>query len=193
MGWSFDSDMVYNWVHFENFLSKKECEEIISHGRSLDLKEALINHEDRIGVEDHEIRESKIAWLTPNPTTEFLYRRLVDVIKDGNGQYFNFDLSSLDEMIQFTEYNAPSGKYDMHIDKHFLGKVRKLSAIIQLTDPSEYEGGDVEIIFKKEPDVMSKNQGSLILFPSYMVHRVAPVTSGTRNSLVCWVTGKPFK
>lgn len=193
MGWSFENDLVYNWVHFENFLSKKECDDIIEHGKNLNLKDALINHDKELGVLDTTIRESKIAWITPNPDTEFLYRRLIDVIQDGNSQYFNFDIHALDETIQFTEYNAPSGKYDMHIDKHFLGKVRKLSVIIQLTDPSEYEGGDVEIIYKKDPDIMPKSRGGMILFPSYMVHRVSPVTSGTRHSLVCWVSGKPFK
>jgi PKHD-type hydroxylase len=71
--------------------------------------------------------------------------------------------------------------------------VRKLSISIQLTDPNEYEGGELYLYDDDKGTVMDKTQGTLILFPSYVLHEVVPVTKGTRNSLVTWVTGKQFK
>mgnify|MGYP003677217951 FL=1 len=71
--------------------------------------------------------------------------------------------------------------------------VRKLSLSIQLTDPKEYEGGELYIYEGDKGEKMKQGQGDLILFPSYMLHEVKPVTKGERNSLVCWVTGKQFK
>jgi len=73
--------------------------------------------------------------------------------------------------------------------------VRKLSISIQLTDPEEYEGGELKLYDgdDKEAQVMDKTQGTLIIFPSYVLHEVMPITKGTRNSLVTWITGKQFK
>ena len=71
--------------------------------------------------------------------------------------------------------------------------VRKLSISIQLTNPEEYEGGELYLYNDDKGTLMDKTQGTLILFPSYVLHEVMPVTKGTRNSLVTWVTGKQFK
>ena len=71
--------------------------------------------------------------------------------------------------------------------------IRKLSLSIQLTDPKEYEGGELYLHENEEGKEMKKGQGDLVLFPSYILHEVKPVTKGERNSLVTWVTGKQFK
>ena len=75
----------------------------------------------------------------------------------------------------------------------FDGIVRKLSISIQLTDPTKYEGGDLNLYWSDDPVTMKNNKGSLFIFPSYMLHEVTPVTKGERNSLVCWVNGPQFK
>ncbi len=112
----------------------------------------------------------------------------------GDVTNFNFDIFGLYEGFQFTNYKAPSGKYNRHVDKGFGFPIRKLSISIQLTDPKEYEGGELYIDNGVESYVMmKKDQGALIAFPSYTLHEVMPVTKGERNSLVTWVTGKPFK
>jgi PKHD-type hydroxylase len=71
--------------------------------------------------------------------------------------------------------------------------IRKLSLSIQLTDPKEYEGGELILYEDDKGTEMKKEQGTLVLFPSYILHEVKPVTKGERNSLVAWVTGKQFK
>jgi PKHD-type hydroxylase len=96
------------------------------------------------------------------------------------------------EGIQFTKYSAPAGRYGKHVDSWVKGPVRKLSFTLQLSDPQEYEGGELRLYFKDDPEVMPKPQGAITLFPSYVLHEVTPVTKGTRYSLVAWVTGKPF-
>ena len=80
----------------------------------------------------------------------------------------------------------------MHIDKLYKGTIRKLSITIQLSSPQDYEGGDL-ILHNGEPEKMQKELGKLIVFPSYTLHEVTPVTKGTRYSLVAWVAGKPFR
>ena len=68
-------------------------------------------------------------------------------------------------------------------------KVRKLSMTIILND--EFEGGEFELLGHQKP-VEENGMGTVIIFPSYMVHRVRPITSGTRYSLVAWICGEPF-
>ena len=99
------------------------------------------------------------------------------------------------EGLQFTEYKSPGQHYDMHIDKLSGGVVRKLTFVLQLTDPDTYEGSDLEMILGAGKDTFKtlRTRGTLILFPSYNLHRVTPITKGTRHSLVGWITGKPFK
>ena len=73
------------------------------------------------------------------------------------------------------------------------GNVRKLSFSVQLNDPKDYKGGELNLYTSEKPETMKKEQGTLILFPSFILHEVTPVTKGERNALVSWVTGKQFK
>ena len=64
---------------------------------------------------------------------------------------------------------------------------------VQLTDPKKYVGGDLLLYDSDKPTLTTRDQGSLVLFPSYVLHEVTTITKGERNSLVAWITGKPFK
>jgi PKHD-type hydroxylase len=110
-----------------------------------------------------------------------------------NDRFFGFDLWGFSEGLQFTEYKSSGSKYDDHIDRSCNGVIRKLSVVIQLTDPKKYKGCDLELITSMTPNKMSRERGHLVIFPSYILHRVTPLERGTRHSLVGWVTGKPFK
>jgi PKHD-type hydroxylase len=118
---------------------------------------------------------------------------VTDAILNLNERFFKFDLFGLSEGFQFTRYDAPADFYGVHIDKMLDGPVRKLSLTIQLSAPEDYEGGELAIYFNKDAEIMPKELGKMIVFPSYSLHEVRPVTKGTRYSLVAWVTGKPFK
>jgi PKHD-type hydroxylase len=183
--WQFYRDEVQNWVYVNNLFTPEECAQIITIGNTKLEKAKTFNSFEGD-------RESQIAWLY-DTDIEFAFRRVSDVILNINNQFFNFDLFGMAENFQFTRYDAPTGQYGLHIDKTLNGPVRKLSLTIQLSLPEDYEGGELALQLSKETDLMSKELGKMIVFPSYVLHEVRPVTKGTRYSLVAWITGKPFK
>jgi PKHD-type hydroxylase len=183
--WQFQPDRTQNWAYTNSLFSPEECAQIISIGNNKLQKPTTFG--DNNGV-----RECQVAWLYPTDI-EFAFRRVTDVVLNMNEQFFQFDLFGMAEGFQFTRYDAPSDHYGMHIDKVLNNQVRKLSLTIQLSSPEDYEGGDLVLQVGPEPELMSKDLGKMVAFPSYVLHEVRPVTKGTRYSLVAWVTGKPFR
>lgn len=183
--WGLEQDQTQNWAYMNNVFTKEECQQIIEIGNQ--------NLKPGVTINDDKVRESEVSWLYPDTNMEWAFRRLTDTVITLNNQFFKFDLIGFGEGLQFTKYNSPSGRYGQHIDKILNHQVRKLSLTVQLSDPAEYEGGELALQFGSEKDLMPKEQGKLIAFPSYVLHEVKPVTKGTRYSLVAWITGKPFK
>jgi PKHD-type hydroxylase len=97
--------------------------------------------------------------------------------------------------MQYTIYEGNDlGHYDWHLDAGNTSiPPRKLSFILQLSDPDSYEGGDLQIMNSTEPTTVKKEKGFAVVFPSYTLHRVTPVTKGIRKTLVIWVTGPTFR
>ena len=186
--WNLHVDQVEHYAFFADAFTSEQCDALVEYCNKQDLIEGIV------GYSSKEIRKSRIAFIPP---TEFMvphYQRLSAIVLSLNEQFFKFDLHGFGEHLQFTEYVAPSGKYDSHVDRAYGIPVRKLSIVVQLTDEDTYEGGDLELIPQIEnPHKMPRKRGTLIAFPSYQLHRVTPVTSGTRNSLVGWINGKQFK
>ena len=135
------------------------------------------------------IRRSNVRWLNRTPDTYWIYARLMEHIVELNDRYWRFDLNFLSAEMQYGEYTE-SGHYRWHLD---LGSGnlsnRKLSCSVQLSDPDEYDGGELELKLGSETIVTPRTQGTLIVFPSFLIHRVAPVTRGVRRSLVGWASG----
>ena len=184
--WNLQVDKVDHYAFWNNAFSREECQTIINIAKN----KGLIQGKTK-GVSD--VRDSKICWLYPNDAMDWAFRRVTDIILNLNERFFQFDLFAFNEGFQFTNYEAPSGKYGKHIDRGINMPVRKLSISIQLTNPEEYEGGELYLYEQDKGNLMDKTQGTLIMFPSYVLHEVMPVTKGERNSLVTWVTGKQFK
>ena len=189
-GWNLHTDTIQPFIILEKFLSKEECDEIIKYGKKQILKEATVSVHNKI---KKNVRDSKISWIYPNKDTEYVFRRLTDAVLEVNQNVFNFDISGFVEGLQFTNYKAPGGNYTKHIDSGYKMNIRKISISVQLTDPKKYEGGDFLLMYDSDDKIMPKDQGTLIMFPSYTLHQVSPVTKGERNSLVTWVTGKNFR
>ena len=140
--------------------------------------------------QDDQVRRSRVSWVVGET---WLYDRLAPVIAELNARHWGLDLTGFGEAFQATRDEASEdGHYDWHQD---YGAVvsRKLSMVIQLTDPALYEGGDLEIMTGPVPMAVQKLRGRVVLFPSYQLHRVTPVTSGTRHSLVAWLSGPRFR
>ena len=145
--------------------------------------------------EFRDIRKSKVKWIPQTEQFLPLYHRIEDLIQEANDEHWNFNLNNMPHAIQYTEYHEnDNGKYDWHIDTDKgEASLRKISFTLQLSDPSEYEGGDLEFMISRDVLQAPKKQYTSVIFPSYLLHRVTPVTRGVRKSLVLWVGGVPFR
>ena len=188
--WAFEVEKLNAWAYWDEAFTSEECKKIIDYAEQFEKKDAVVSNKNEL---NSEIRESKVVWITPDPEINWVYQRLTNIIMKLNEDYFRFDLFGFIEGFQFTQYDAPSGYYGKHIDSMFNGTVRKLSFVLQLSDPKDYEGGELRIHLQDTPDVMKKKQGTVIAFPSPTLHEVTHITKGRRYSLVGWITGKPFK
>ena len=145
------------------------------------------------GTVNASLRRSQVSWLHNNPNTTWVFERLADVVSKMNAQHFRFDLTGFGEALQLTNYDqAENGMYGWHQD-YGGGISRKLSMAMQLTDPSEYEGGNLQVMTSSNPQNVRKQRGLIAVFPSYVLHQVTPVTQGSRQSLVAWVSGPAFR
>lgn len=184
--WWLQNDYVDNYAWLSKCMSDQEIQSIIDIGTDCNIEKASI-----VGMQNDEIRNSGTSFIFPNAHTSWLFAKITDMVNEINSHFFKFDLQALGQGLQYTEYRAPTQHYSWHIDKGV--GVRKLSMSIQLSDPDEYEGGDLEILIGGDPIKLKKEKGTAFFFPSYVLHRVTPVTAGTRKSLVCWVSGPPFR
>ena len=198
---SFDPSVIL----LPNRIPKYACEQIIRHGISSQPKTAVIG-ENEINKEK---RRSNVSWFR---TERWIGKWVVDGAKEVCKQV-GWD-TTRPEHIQFTVYHAPNGHYTWHKDcydrdqkcyiehKDIYSRQRKVSIVCNITDPSEYEGGQLEIVDPSmapdEPEEnriikVSKDRGQVCIFPSFLFHRVTPITKGTRYSLVCWLRGPEFR
>tara|TARA_R100001460_G_scaffold12447_3_gene28610 strand:+ start:559 stop:1194 length:636 start_codon:yes stop_codon:yes gene_type:complete len=206
----------YYW-YFQSAVPPRICDEIIAYALSKKEKMARTGgYGDGKLSKDEEKdlkqkRDSNIVWLDET----WIYKELHPYIKKANelaGWNYQWDYS---EQCQFTKYKLGQ-YYDWHCDSwnkpydkpndlNQHGKVRKLSMTCQLTDGSEYEGGELQFDYRDyDPHMRDElkhvrsckeilSKGSIVVFPSHVWHRVKPVTKGTRYSLVMWNLGYPFK
>lgn len=138
----------------------------------------------------NEKRKSRIRYIPYDDRSYWIYDKLKLLIFEAN-KTWNFDLYSIIDSLQYSEY-LKDGHYDLHMDIASTSH-RKISVIVQLSNPSEYDGGDLEIWSDGKFEVLSKEKGCVFIFPSFLLHRVAPVTRGLRKSLVLCVGGGPYK
>lgn len=193
--WQLHTTTTQDCVWYGDCFSDYELDAIVSMGETQDLTEGSIGDTSCTDTTEN-MRKSRVSWITPAmPEAEWLFRRLTDVILRANEDYFNFDLAEI-EHLQFTVYDREGDHYDWHRDMlpQMPGRmIRKLSFSLLLDDPQDYQGGDLELFLSKQPMVADKERGKIIFFPGYALHRVTPVTQGTRRSLVGWVRGPGWK
>ena len=204
----------YFW-YFSGVLTPRFCDEVIKYAlqqkdkmaRTGGFNKKKLSKEDVKNIQKR--RKSDLVWLNDS----WIYKEIHPYVHQANrnaGWNFEWDRS---ESCQFTKYKEGQ-YYDWHCDSwdkpyekkgpdH--GKIRKLSMTCQLTDGSEYSGGELEFDFRNyEPHQREESKhlrkateilpkGSIIVFPSFLWHRVKPITKGTRYSLVLWHLGYPFK
>jgi PKHD-type hydroxylase len=207
-----------SYYYFSGVLTPRFCDDLVKYGKQHKEQMALtggIRKEDlqKKPLSKKELkdlkkkRDSEIVWLSD----QWIYREILPYVREANnlaGWNFEWDWS---EACQFTKY-SPGQYYGWHTDSwsksyknndiNTNGKIRKLSVTCTLSDPSEYEGGELEFNFNNPEGRKKENirkcseilpKGSIVVFPSFVWHRVCPVKKGTRYSLVIWNLGYPFK
>jgi len=199
----------HSYWYFQKALSLKFCEKVIELGQQVYKNQATIGASSKgISLKElKKIRDCKVAFLNQH----WIYKEIQPFIHQANksaGWNFQWDFT---EECQFTEYSKNNfygwhsdewdKPYNKSKDPNIHGKNRKLSVTVSLSDPSEYEGGELEFDLRNKssgkPNLIKCKEisplGSMVVFPSYIWHRVRPVTKGVRRSLVAWNLGKPFR
>jgi PKHD-type hydroxylase len=175
-------------------LSREEVAEWIAIGESRPAETATISRPQG-SVLDAAYRQARVGWLYPGRETQGVFERLRRLAEGVNAESFGFDLLGFGEPVQYTVYEAPSTGYEWHLDMIDAPTElqRKLSLTIQLTEDAEYEGGDLELRDGYGVARAPRERGCLVAFPAWALHRVTPVTRGTRRSLVAWIGGPRFR
>ena len=191
------------YYYFQNAFTDEEIKKIQEEAMKVVPE---VGKTGKFGNDDDTFRKSEIRWLRGNaPYTDgdkvytgddfiWLYQRLWNMIEEANRNLWNFNLSHGRDAIQHTIYKEGGGHYDWHIDVGAkMQRQRKVSLTVQLTDGNDYEGGELQLWRGQSPLNAPRGKGTVVIFPSYMMHRVTEVTKGTRESLVLWVGGDHYR
>ncbi len=181
-----------NWYFEPNAFTNEEIERIHQLADTLDFQKAVLNSGTN---KNEEYRKSEVKWLSSKmEDVHWLYKKFAELSVKANDELWQFDLIGMLENIQYGIYRSDGGHYNWHMD---VGggatQKRKISIVLQLSDPDEYEGGELEMFVSKDVQQIPKKKGAVILFPSYCMHRVTPVTKGERRSIVLWVSGPALR
>lgn len=190
--------MKKEWCFYQNVLSDEVCNHILQTISTRNSEEAKIGG-GKNSIVSNDIRRSRLWWVRPDDT-ELGY--LFDIIwkygLQANEEYFNFDITNLD-FLQIAEYDESyRGEYKEHHDVKWLNdndRHRKLSAVIQLSNPNDYVGGGLQLLKTEEvpPTYELSQRGTMVVFPSFILHRANPVTLGKRYSIAVWFEGPKWR
>jgi predicted 2-oxoglutarate/Fe(II)-dependent dioxygenase YbiX len=173
----------------QGVLSEQEMDRLIAEHLPL-LAEGKLGP----GNANPDIRRSQVVMLRTQPKYGWLYDRIWSAVQECNRQFFCVDVAGVEANIQLGRYDSVDrGFYDWHTDFAGIRPLRKISVSIQLSRADAYEGGDLELLYGNRPQRMDRTRGAFIAFPSFLLHRVTPVTRGTRWSLVAWILGARWR
>ena len=186
----FNPDFVdYMW--YKGFFSLEEVERIRSLWNPDLAIDAKVNAGDK-DLEKDKLRKSDIMFIPP-AGNEWVYDKLSTACIQANTGKFKFDITGFQTQLQLANYGVRHF-FDWHMD-FGTGDLsnRKLSITVQLSDPDEYEGGDLQFMINQDIYTATKEKGTAIIFPSFALHRVTPITKGCRKSIVGWIGGAPYR
>lgn len=194
------------WQHYRENLTPDICEAIIARALTLPEKPAAVGHGSETRMSEH--RRGTVRWIDRHDhAMHLVFSHIVLNALEVNRNAFGLELSNEPRLRfnhgQFTTYQAETNdKFEWHEDNCWtperpMAYDRKLSCVVQLSDPATYEGGRLELDPPDKGHALPADrftqQGDMIFFPSHLRHRVTPVTAGTRHSLVVWFEGPPLR
>ena len=172
--------------------SAEACDRIVALADTAPSRDARLVGQ----TQDHNLRRADLVWLDDVPGSDWVMDRIIDLVREANRDTFAFDLQSFSESAQVARYDsAREGHFDWHSDigDGPLARQRKLTMVVQLSTPEEYEGGTLEVMPSAHVHQASTARGDATIFPSFLLHRVTPVTKGQRLSLTIWAHGPTFR
>ena len=185
---------VYPYICEDTFFTLDEIEKLVRYcdEKELEVSQTINN--------DQKIRKSKNAFIHLDNENANYFAKLLDIMNAANNEFFGFDLIGFD-YFQYTVYDQKGAHYDYHTDYEFQDSSgeyshlsRKLSCSLFLSDPSDYKGGDFEIMTSESTKFkIEQPKGRIVFFPSFMMHKVHPIKSGVRKSIVIWGLGPSWK
>lgn len=176
----------------QHALTPAECDTLIALCQTGPMKDAGLVRQ----TTSHQIRRAELSWLDDLPQASWVMDRMMRLTAEANREAFGFDLTEFAESAQVARYGAErEGHFDWHSDigSGALAAKRKLTIVVQLSDPGAYEGGTLNLRPDSNIREAPRDRGTAIIFPSFVLHRVTPVTSGTRWSLTLWSHGPAFR
>jgi PKHD-type hydroxylase len=184
-------------AYWEGFLSDEDINLLLAQPEWLKLQAGCVGGGGGATIINDSLRANQVAWIGMKPEVAHIWDKLATATAEINRQFFHFDLTGFYEPMQLGLYTEQQrGHYNWHTDAapSDLHTPRKLSMAMLLSDPSEFEGGEFQVkTHTDEVQTLECKKGRAWFFPSYTLHRVAPVTKGMRRSLVLWIGGPAFR
>ncbi|MFY0601941.1 MAG: 2OG-Fe(II) oxygenase [Cyclobacteriaceae bacterium] len=177
---------------YENHFSKSEIDQLNQAWEANNQETATVTGGNE--TVNSGIRRSSVVTIAPNQQElSWFYKKLSDLVLKCNQECYGFDLHGIYEPIQIIGYET-GDFFEWHADYgNGYSSNRKLSVSVQISSPDQYEGGELQFMVNKQVISVPKTEGTVVIFPSYIMHRVNKITKGERRSVVCWISGPPFK
>lgn len=179
-----------DYIYYRGLFLPHEIERILNFWEEDKIIKATLSGEDKY---NDELRKSSVMFIDNVPENNWIYNKLAGLAINCNNERYWFDLLGFHQELQLTRYSE-GDFFDWHLD-FGAGEIsaRKLSMTIQLSDADAYEGGDLQFMINNKIENAPREKGTIIIFPSFIMHRVTPITKGTRQSIVGWVSGPPYR
>ena len=193
------ANKTFSFRTLDDIFTNDEINKIVAYCEAQGTKPGKIISQNGLEIVEDGYRKSDIKFHSCNQDTVWIFQRVFQAAEFINENYYNFNLNGCDSF-QYTEYNGRDSKSDYHIDTILgpienFGQTRKLSLSICLSaHGKDYTGGDFHIVTNPQhPFAVEQKKGKAIFFPSFVMHGVTPILSGSRKALVFWFTGPKFQ
>ena len=173
-------------------LSPPQCDQLITLAQGHQMEDAALAG----GAKSGDIRSAKLAWLDDIPAAGWVMDKMISAVAAANRAAFQFDLTDFGESPQVARYTATGADhFDWHVDigAGVWAARRKLTIVVQLSDPADYQGGTLQMRPSSHITDAPATRGTATIFPSFVLHRVTPMTMGIRWSLTLWAHGPAFR
>lgn len=178
------------YTYYEKLMFPHEIENVLGFWDEEKTIKATVSGEETYR---NELRQSSVMFIENEEKNKWIYDKLAMLCIKTNNERYGFDLLGFHQELQLTRYSE-GNFFNWHLD-FGVGEIsgRKLSITVQLSDPDAYEGGDLQFMINDKVVNAPRTKGTIIVFPSFIMHRVTPITKGTRESIVGWVSGPPYR